>query len=123
MKFRLNKSLGNHFEDGEIIIKQGNEGDCLFVIQQGRVEVIDESGDKEIKLAELGETEFFGEMGLFEKTVRSCTVRAVGEAKILTIDKKNFYRTIQKDPSIAYRLLEKMSHRLRETNKKLRDKE
>lgn len=123
MKFKISKSLGNHFEDGEIIIKQGNEGDCLFVIQQGRVEIIDESGDKEIKLAELGEAEFFGEMGLFDKDVRSCTVRAVGEAKILTIDKKNFYRTIQKDPSIAYRLLEKMSHRLRETNKKLRDKE
>lgn len=119
----MKKSLGNHFEDGEVIIKQGNEGDCLFVIQQGKVEIIDESGDKEIKLAELGETEFFGEMGLFEKDVRSCTVRAVGEAKILTIDKKNFYRTIQKDPSIAYRLLEKMSHRLRETNKKLREKE
>ncbi len=123
MKFKLRRSLGNHFEDGEVIIKQGNEGDCLFVIQQGKVEIIDESGDKEIKLAELGETEFFGEMGLFEKDVRSCTVRAVGEAKILTIDKKNFYRTIQKDPSIAYRLLERMSHRLRETNKKLRDKE
>lgn len=123
MKFKLRKSLGNHFEDGEVIIKQGNEGDCLFVIQQGKVEIIDESGNKEIKLAELGETEFFGEMGLFEKDVRSCTVRAVGEAKILTIDKKNFYRTIQKDPSIAYRLLEKMSHRLRETNKKLRNKE
>ena len=122
MKFKIRKSLGNHFEDGEVIIKQGNEGDCLFVIQQGRVEVIDESGDKEIKLAELGETEFFGEMGLFEKDVRSCTVRALGDAKILTIDKKNFYKTIQKDPSIAYRLLERMSHRLRETNKKLRDK-
>jgi CRP-like cAMP-binding protein len=58
-------------------------------------------------------------MGLFENEVRSCTVRAVGEAKILTIDKKNFLKSIEKDPSIAYRLLERMSHRLRETNKKI----
>jgi len=112
--------LGHHYHDGEIIIKQGTVGDCLFVIQEGKVEVIDEMGDQEIKIAELGETEFFGEMGLFEKDVRSCTVRAVGDAKVLTIDKKNFYKTIQKDPSLAYRLLEKMSNRLRETNKKLR---
>lgn len=121
MKFSFTKTLGNHFDDGEIIIKQGSEGDCLFVVQQGKVEVIDESGDKEIKLAELGARDFFGEMGLFEKDVRSCTVRAVGEAKILTIDKRNFYKTIQKDPSLAYRLLEKMSGRLRETNNKLRE--
>ena len=116
-----NKNLGRSYTDGEVVIKQGDEGNCLYVIQAGKVEVIDESGNKEIKLAELGETEFFGEMCLFEKDVRSCTVRAIGEAKIMTIDKRNFYNTIQKDPSIAYRLLEKMSNRLRETNKKLRN--
>lgn len=116
-----NTKLGRQYADKEIVIKQGENGDCLYVIQEGKVEVIDESGEQEIKLAELGETEFFGEMGLFEKDVRSCTVRALGEAKIMTIDKRNFYKTIQKDPSIAYRLLEKMSNRLRETNKKLRN--
>ena len=120
MKFKKkDTTLGRQFKDGEVIIKQGEPGDCLYVIQKGRVEVIDESGEKEIKLAELGETEFFGEMGLFEKDVRSATIRSLGESKVLTIDKKNFYKTIQKDPSIAYRILERMSHRLREMNKKL----
>jgi len=109
--------LGHLYKDGEVIIKQGTPGDCLFVVQEGKVEVLDESEDKEVKLAVLGESEFFGEMGLFENDVRSCTVKALGDVKVLTIDKKNFYKTIQKDPSIAYRLLEKMSNRLRRTNK------
>jgi len=95
------------------------DGDSLYVIQEGKVEVIDENNGNEIKIAELGETEFFGEMGLFEKDVRSCTVRALGDAKVLTVDKKNFYKTIQQDPTIAYRLLEIMSKRLRQTNKKV----
>jgi CRP/FNR family cyclic AMP-dependent transcriptional regulator len=112
--------LGRLYRNDEVIIKQGDQGDCLYVVQEGKVGVYDESGELEIKIAELGETEFFGEMGLFEKDVRSCTVRAIGEAKVMTIDKRNFYKTIQKDPSLAYRLLEKMSNRLRETNKKLR---
>jgi len=112
-------TLGHLYKDGEIIIKQNTLGNCLYVIQEGRVEVIDENNGNEIKIAELGETEFFGEMGLFEKDVRSCTVRAVGDAKVLTVDKKNFYRTIQQDPTIAYRLLEIMSKRLRQTNKKV----
>lgn len=115
-----NKKLGRLYQDGEDVIKQGEPGECLYVIQEGLVEVIDESGENEIKIAELGESEFFGEMGLFEKDVRSCTVRAKGNAMVMTIDKKNFYKTIQKDPTLAYRLLEKMSNRLRDTNKMLR---
>ena len=110
-------SLGHLYKDGEIVIKQGTIGDCFYVIQKGKVEVVDESGEKEIVLAELKETDFFGEMGLFEKDVRSCTVRAKGEAKILTMDKKSLYKSIQQDPSIAFRLLERMSNRLREANR------
>lgn len=112
-------SLGRLYSDGEIIIKQGSIGDCLYVIQEGKVGVYDESKGSETKVAELGEKEFFGEMGLFEKDVRSATVRAIGSAKIMTIDKMNFYKTIQKDPSLAFRLLESMSKRLRQTTKDL----
>ena len=114
-----NNKLGRLYRDGEIVIHKGDEGTCLFVIQEGNVEVFDENGGSEVKIAQLGASEFFGEMGLFEKDVRSCTVRAKGNAKILTIDKKNFYKTIQKDPTLAYRLLQKMSSRLRELNKKV----
>ena len=112
-----NNKLGRLYRDGEIVINKGDEGSCLFVVQEGKVEVFDKNGDGEVKIADLGAGEFFGEMGLFEKDVRSCTVRAIGDASILTLDKKNFYKTIQKDPSIAFRLLERMSARLRETNK------
>jgi len=115
-----NTALGHQYKDGEIIIKQGEEGNCLYVVQEGNVGVFHENDTKEIKIAELGPSEFFGEMGLFDKDVRSATVRSIGESRILTIDKKNFYRTIQRDPSLAYRLLEKMSRRLRETNKMIK---
>ena len=110
-------TLGRLYKDGEIIIKQGTVGDCAYVIQKGKVEVITEKNGKDVKVAELGDREFFGEMALFEKDVRSCTIRALGDVNILTMDKRNFYKTIQKDPSIAFRLLEGMSNRLRETNK------
>ncbi len=114
-----NKKLGRLYTDGEIIIKQGEKGNCHYVIQDGKVDVILETPEGDIRVAQLGETDFFGEMGLFEEDVRSCTVRAVGEATILTIDKRNFLKSIHRDSSLAYRLLEKMAHRLREANKKL----
>ena len=112
-----NSKLGQKFNQGETIIKQGDIGNCLYVIQEGRVEVIKETGRSEVKVAELGETEFFGEMGLFEKDVRSCTVKALEETRVITVDKRNLYKSIHKDSSLAYRLLEKMSNRLREADK------
>lgn len=118
-KKKRNTILGHLYHDGEVIIKQGTTGDCLYVIQQGRVEVVSEKGDKEIIITELGEKEFFGEMALFERDVRSATVRAKGETKVLTLDKKGLYKTIQNDPSLAFRLLEKMSNRLREVDKRI----
>ena len=118
-KRKKDNILGLLYRDREIIIKQGTVGNCLYVIQQGKVEVIRENRGREIVLAELGEKEFFGEMALFEKDVRSCTVRAKGDTKVLTLDKKGLYITIQKDPSLAFRLLEKMSNRLREVDKKI----
>ena len=114
---KKHKELGKLYKNGEVIIKQGTQGNCLFVIQKGKVEVINEHNGDHIKLVELGESEFFGEMGLFEKDVRSCTVKALGAVRVLTIDKKNFYESIQNDASLAYRLLEKMSNRLRDANK------
>ncbi|MFZ9003486.1 MAG: cyclic nucleotide-binding domain-containing protein [Robiginitalea sp.] len=116
-----NKKLGKLYKDGEVIIKQGTMGNCLYVVQEGKVDIIHETPEGDVKVAQLGETEFFGEMGLFEEDVRSCTVRAAGDAKILTIDRRNFYKSIRRDSSLAYRLLEKMSNRLREATNKIQN--
>ena len=49
-----NSKLGRLYRDGEIVINKGDEGTCLFVIQEGKVEVFDEKEGVEIKIAELG---------------------------------------------------------------------
>ena len=115
------RKLGKRYKNGEIIIRQGDRGNCLYVVQDGKVEVIHETDDGDVKVAELGASDFFGEMGLFEEDVRSCTVRALGDATVLTIDKRNFFKSIHRDSSLAYRLLEKMSNRLREANEKIKN--
>lgn len=107
-------ALGKIFQDGEDIVKQGDIGDCMFVIQAGQVEVVKEIDGKAVRLAVRGEGDFFGEMALFEQEVRMATVRAIGTARILTIDKKNFLRRIHQDPSLAYQLIKKMSARIRQ---------
>jgi CRP-like cAMP-binding protein len=107
-------ALGKMYQDGEIIIRQGEVGNCMYVIQEGKVEVLIERGGKEVQIAVREPGDFIGEMAIFERDVRSATVRAVGSARVLTIDKKNFLRRISEDPSLAFRMVESMSHRIRD---------
>ena len=112
-------SLGKLYQNGDIIIRQGDAGNCMYVVQQGQVEVLLRKGDVDVCVAVLGEGDFFGEMALFDQEVRSATVRARGEVWVLTLEKKSFLRRIHEDPSLAFRMLEKMSHRVRELNASL----
>ena len=107
-------ALGREYEDGEIIVRQGDPGDNMFVIQDGQVEVLSEKDGRETRLRIAGEGEFMGEMAIFERVNRSATLRAKGRVRVLTIDKKNFLRRIHEDPSLAFRIVKTMSGRIRE---------
>ena len=106
--------LGKLYSDGEVIIKQGDSGNCMYVIQSGEVEVISDNNGKEVRLAIRKEGDFFGEMALFSKELRSATIRALGDTRILTVDRKNLLKSIQKDPSLAFRIIETLSKRIRD---------
>ncbi len=106
--------LGRVYNDGQVIIHQGEKADCMYEIQDGQVEVIQEKNDKKIRLAVLGKGDFFGEMAVFDREVRSATVRALGIVRAITIDKRTFLKKITQDPSLAFRIIESMSRRIRE---------
>jgi CRP/FNR family cyclic AMP-dependent transcriptional regulator len=110
-------ALGKLYRDGEEIIRQGNTGESMYVVQSGRVEVVQttrDGGSQHLAYLEAGN--FFGEMSVFEKEVRSATVRAAGEARVLKIDKKTLLRRIREDPLLAVNLLKTMSQRIRVLN-------
>jgi CRP-like cAMP-binding protein len=106
--------LGKTYGDGEVITRQGDTGDCMFVIQHGKVQVLVEKDGFETPLRVASEGEFMGEMAIFDREERSATLRALGEARLLTIDKKNFLKRVHKDPSLAFRLVQTMSQRVRD---------
>jgi CRP-like cAMP-binding protein len=105
--------MGKIYAKGQVVVKQGETGDCMFAIQSGRLEVVKEDGKGEVRVALLEQGDIFGEMAIFEREVRSATVRALDEARVLTVDKKTFLRRIQEDPSIALNLVRMMSQRIR----------
>jgi CRP/FNR family cyclic AMP-dependent transcriptional regulator len=109
--------MGKVYHDGEEIVRQGQTGDCMYVVQSGQVEVIQQSENgKEQHLAFLESGDFFGEMSVFDKEVRSATVRSCGESRVLKVDKRTLLRRIKEDPLLAVNLLKTMSHRIRDLN-------
>ena len=111
--------LGKKYAKGDVIFRQGEVGDCMYVIQKGEVEAIAEADGREIRLRTMGRNEFFGEMALFEKATRTATIRATKPTRLLTIDKKNFLGGIHEDPSLAFRIVQTMSHRIRDLTERL----
>ena len=111
--------LGKEYQAGEVIFRQGDTGSCMFVIQDGEVEAIAENDGREFRLRKMGPNDFFGEMALFEEETRTATIRTTKPTRILSIDKKNFLGGIHEDPSLAFRIVQTMSHRIRDLTDRL----
>ncbi len=109
--------LGKTYHDGELIIRENETGSCMYVIQQGAVEVFQQRDGRTSRLAILGEGDFFGEMAIFENETRSASVRAHGTVRVITVDKKNFLKRIHEDPTLAYHIIQTMSKRLRQLDR------
>ncbi len=112
-------ALGKVYRDAEVIFRQGEVGDCMYVIQSGCVEVLHERDGKAVQLVVLGEGATFGEMAILDRAVRSATVRALGDVRVLTVDKRTLLRRIHEDPSLVFRIIQGMARRIRELSAEL----
>lgn len=106
--------LGRVYADGETLVRQGEKGDFMLVIQSGHVHVIAEREAGEVLVRTAGPGEIIGEMALFEGGRRTATMRAAGEVRALRVDKKTFLHRVHADPSFAFHIVEAMSHRIRD---------
>lgn len=82
------------FEPGQIVYLEQDSGDCLYIVEEGVVEVLHgpgEGGSEVSVIATMERGEFFGEMSMLEKSTRSATVRACTEVKLLMLSTDDFY--------------------------------
>ena len=111
--------LGKSYNVGDVLVRQGEVGDCMFVLQEGEVEVLKTEDGKEAVVDVMKAGEMFGEMAIIEKQVRSATIRAITPVRVLTIDKKTFLRRVHEDPTLALNILKTMSNRIRKLDAEL----
>ena len=106
------------FKAGETVIREEEPGDAFFIIEKGKVRIsasIDEND--EIILSYLEAGDYFGEMALLTGDVRSATVTADEDLKLLKLKKEDFEQLINNNPLITLTLTHRLSKRLKEANK------
>lgn len=112
--------LGRLYKENEVIYRQGDTGDTMYVVQLGQVEIILRRGDNEYCLAVLEPGDFFGEMALFGYPTRTATARAVGDgASVISLERKAFLKRLHFDPSLAFNMLKKMADRIQHLESEL----
>jgi CRP/FNR family transcriptional regulator, cyclic AMP receptor protein len=104
--------FGREFRAGEVLFREGESGEEMFVIQGGVVRITKRVGGEERPLATLGRGEFVGEMAILNEKPRTATATVVEDAKLLVIGAKTLEMMISKNSEIALRLIKKLARRL-----------
>lgn len=106
-------SMMRRFGDGEVIVREGQEGLGLYFILSGKVHVVRKQPEAEYILATLGPEEFFGELSLLDGRPRSADVVALGETECLVLPRSQFNAYGKKSPEVAWKILPFLTERLR----------
>ncbi len=104
---------------GTILFKQGDAGDCAYVVESGEVLIYLDSGDSEIIIAQINKGEIFGEMSLIDNLPRSASVRALSDTVLNVITKNQLIQRFQSADQIVQLLLKVMMNRVRKNNKSI----
>jgi CRP-like cAMP-binding protein len=106
----------------EVLFHEGDPGDRVYVITEGKVKLGRTSGDgRENLLAILGPGEMFGELSLFDPGPRNATATAVSEAVLVGLGSDDLGTWLAGRPDVARQLLRALARRLRRTNETLAD--
>lgn len=107
--------FGALYPKGAVVVREGETGNALYVIQSGAVEVSRETRAGRVVIALLERGDFFGEMALVDDELRSATVTAIADSRLLPITRRSFKERVRIDPGVALRLLRTLCLRLERT--------
>ncbi len=94
------------FTDGDILLKEGEVDDAVYIVVSGKVEVISSRAFGRVKrIATIDEGSVFGEVAFFDANPRSASVRAIGVGSVLRLSRKGFEQISAWNPSLAQQFL------------------
>jgi CRP-like cAMP-binding protein len=107
---------------GQALFKEGDDGDHLFIVSNGKVKLGTKSPDgRENLLMILGPGDMFGDLSLFDSGPRTATATAVTDTKLLSLGQDKVIPWVKEHPEVSLHLLARLASRLRRTNEVVGD--
>ena len=106
------------FQDGQIIFEEGSNGDWIYVVEEGEVEISKNVGGQKIVIETLKESDIFGEIAYIDKTPRSATATAKGTTVVGIIDRDFFDTEFNKISTDLQTVLRTVAFRLRKATQR-----
>ena len=117
----MTESRTKKFLKGELVFKEGDHGNCFYIIKAGSVEVVKGLGESdEIVIAVLKKNEIFGEMAIFGDKTRSASIRAAEDIEVMEISENVIRAKLPSSPEWIRRMFEILVKRLKNTNEKIK---
>lgn len=104
---------------GDNLFRQGDVGDAAYIILSGDAEVLVETPEGEVRVAEVGASDIVGEIAILCDVPRTATVRARTELVVLRIAKDGFFHLVNQFPQIAVEIMQELAQRLYSTTQQL----
>lgn len=107
----------NEYDASEVVFEEGSTGRELFVVLEGKIDIVKDTGAGRTVIVSLGKGEFFGEMAVIDGSSRSATaVAAVSGTKVMRINHARFVYLVSQQPAFALMIMDALSKRLRASN-------
>ncbi|MGC9312758.1 MAG: Crp/Fnr family transcriptional regulator [Sediminispirochaetaceae bacterium] len=116
MEQKLFEKYGMTVDEGKVFFSEGEEGEHMFIIQEGSVRITKNIDGREHTLAVLGKGDFFGEMAIVTRTKRTASAKAASTVKLLRFDREGFLNMVEKNARIALNVIDKLCRRLQQAN-------
>jgi signal transduction histidine kinase len=115
-------ALERSFSAGELIFKEGDAGDGIYVVKEGSVEIsVAMNQNVRRAFAKLGPGEMFGEMAVLELKPRSASAAATIQTEVYFIPREELLLMLGDSPALSLQLLREISQRLRDFNRRYVD--
>ena len=107
----------NEYDVADVIFEEGSTGRELYVVLDGKIDIVKDSGAIRTTIVTLGKGEFFGEMAVIDGSSRSATaVAAAPKTKVMRINHARFVYLVSQQPAFALMIMDALSKRLRASN-------
>ncbi len=110
-----------NFRPGDLVVREGDIGDAAYIVLEGTAEVLVETPQGPLKVADLGRNDIIGEIAILIDVPRTATVRTAEAMTALRISKELFFRLVAEFPQMAVEIMRELAQRLDKTTNDLRE--